>query len=234
MEQSRKKCGHGLVKFSRSGIIENVVTLCFVFQRTKVIFGRWSAHGATPISYRHQMFVLLVSALRGFFFFHPARRRFAFLRLRVSLIIQPQEERQLLWERKNRQRTHRDDKHKRARDDFRQKILQSANSRQSSASGQGRISVEGSFVELFKTGSQLDRHQKDPPFNEVTVAVELGEDLMKPGNGRGASVKALVGKSMLEQVGTDCVIYGAGVAYESNGFEVKMAKQFNCAAVLKF
>jgi len=45
----------------------------------------------------------------------------------------------------------------------------------------------------------------------------------------GASIKALVGESMLKQLNGTCVIYGAGVAYESNGFEVKMANRFGCA-----
>jgi len=101
-------------------------------------------------------------------------------------LIRQQEEQQLLWERRNRLEANKDDSHKRARADFQLKILQTANSPTNQAlQAKAQLLLKEALLNFSKPDHNWTDTKNDPPFNEIIVAVELGGDLMEPGNGRG-------------------------------------------------
>ncbi|CAB9509807.1 Methyltransferase-like protein 24 [Seminavis robusta] len=150
-------------------------------------------------------------------------------------LIRPQEERQYVWEKEKREQQKGNDKNAQLRQEFREKVLESANSpaNQALQLKAGKLLREAMTKFTAPGYEPVMDEKKDPVFDEIIVAVDLEAHLMEPGDGNGQSKKALVGETLFGKLDGDCVIYGAGIAYETS-FEVTMAQKNTGCAVHSF
>jgi FkbM family methyltransferase len=142
-------------------------------------------------------------------------------------VLRQQEERQFLWESNQRKQVD-SDAYRRVRSEFHQKLLENANSMENQALQEkaGALLKEG-LISFAQPGYDPTDKQADPVFDDIIVAVNFDHELMQPGDGTGQSKKALVGERLFQQLDGTCVVYGAGIAYET-GFEADMARRFGC------
>ena len=142
-------------------------------------------------------------------------------------LLRGQEERQFQWEQTRRQQ--RDEGQDRIRSEFQQEVVGIANSPLNQAlQAKANMLLKEALFEFARDDYNSTDNREDPVFDDIIVAVNLTQGFMELGDGRGQSKKALVGERMFQQLNGTCVLYGAGIAYETS-FETKFARRFGCA-----
>jgi len=91
-----------------------------------------------------------------------------------------------------------------------------------------RLLIDNKMAAIVQPGYNATDTKQDPIFDNVIVSVRLDPTFMKAGNGYGQSARALVGEQMLKNLNGSCIVYGAGIDYETT-FETGIARDLGCA-----
>lgn len=149
-------------------------------------------------------------------------------------MILPQELRQWAWEQKHRyeRSLHPDISDSEVRADFHRDILAVAENGTNQflmTEAWRRLEEYVNETRLPNTTEELAQARLDM-YNDILPAVALDADFLVYGRGRaGQRNNVIGGERLLKRLNGSCVVYGAGIDYETNVFEAEVARDYGCA-----
>lgn len=146
----------------------------------------------------------------------------------------PQELRQWAWEQNHRyeRSLHPHLSDAAVRSEFHRDILavaENATNRALMSESLRRLEEYVNETKIPNTKEELEQARLEL-YNDILPAVALDEDFLVYGRGRaGQRNNVLGGERLLKRLNGSCVVYGAGIDYETNVFEAQVARDYGCA-----